>query len=419
MGIKPLILVCIFFGLTALASIASAQGQEPVIPLPEYSPTPAEALPTLSLHGGAYFNYYRPNQSWADEDANLYYAYIVLDSTYTDWGLRLEGRGRDTTYQDFFASNFWFQESYLYYRHPLWMVKIGKEYSHFGRFWDGSMYGNVLAFDGMILSPDDGFSLEGHLPDSHAFGLNYFFQYFMVDGQTNASLDGQHSGATITGVDIDPGCDYVNYQNPPSSAYRPCYQRTGRDTISVEGGRRRNEIIGRLEPNFNVGNGKITVGFSYMFLLADLTTLPPPPNAPQITPGRYNVHRYEYDVSYDHGPFSIFLEFAHQHGQTVLDYPEMGNPSQKIFYYWAGIRYKIARWTLYYNYSEAIYDPYNLHNVVQVPGFMYDINKYLQFIFEYGYMYRLGTIDNSIPGGDPNGFYINDNSMNFYLKGSI
>jgi hypothetical protein len=370
-------------------SYAHAQGQEPVLPLPDYAPSAAESTPTLNMHAGGYLWYYRPQQSWVDEYFDLWYGYLVLDSTYEDFGVRLEGRVSDQPFADYYVSNVWFQESYGYYRQPSYIIKLGKSYSHFGRFWDGSLYGNVLSFDGLKLSPDNGVSIEGKFPDLKYMKTNYYFQYYVQDGGTNDSLDGAHSGAPITDT---------------------AYNRTGRDTLTIDGGKRRNEVIARLEPTFPILGGELTAGVSYMYVLADLTTLPPPPGAPaNIVPGRFNVHRYAYDLEYKRGPFSVFVEFDHQHGQTVVDFPYVLDPSTKISYWWAGAKYKTGKWTWYYNYSEGIYYPQNLHNITQVPGFIYDIRKYIQFIFEYGYMYRMQT----------GSFYLNDNSLNFYLKASL
>ncbi len=381
MAISSLVLA-----MACLSSNALAQSQEPVLPLPAYAPSDIEATPVTSLHGGLYLWYYRPQQSWVDEDFSVYYTYLTVDTTYEDFGVRLEGRFRDTYFADYYASNVWFQEAYGYYRQPNYIVKVGKTYSRFGRFWDGSIYGNVLSFDGLKLSPDSGFSFEGQFADYRNISTNYVFQYFIQDGSTNNSLDGLHSGTTTSYSGI-----------------------TGRDTLTISGGRRRNEIIARVEPTIKFVDSEFTIGANYMYLLADLTTLPPPPNAPNINPGRFNVHRYAFDLSYKRGPFSIFYEYDHQHGRTVIDYPNVGEPSSNIKYYWAGINYKTGKWTFYYNYSEGLYQPQNLHNITQVPGFVYQFRKYIQLIFEYGYMYRTQT----------GGFYGNDNSLNFILKANI
>ena len=118
-------------------------------------------------------------------------------------------------------------------------LKLGKEYSHLGYFWDNSFYGNVQVYDGLKLDPDYGASLEGDVgKGGDPFALGWWAQYFVVDGGTNVSLP-------------------------------------GRDTIPVPGSRRRNQTILRVEPRIRVGPASVAVGVSGEYVQADIASIGP------------------------------------------------------------------------------------------------------------------------------------------------
>lgn len=344
-------------------------------------------MPKITFHGGTILEYYRPQEQLVDEYFGLYYLYVKADTTFEDFGFHAEARFSETPFRSFYTSNFWFEENYFFYKQPNFVVKLGKEYTHFGRFTDGSYFGNILYFDGLKISPDDGISWEGQIPEQN---LKYYLQYFPQDGSTNGALDGSQP-KTKNGAD----------SGVPPYPYYP--DMTGRDTITIPGGHRRNEIIGRLEPSFKMGESVLTSGISYEYLLADI------PLTGNYGPRRVNVHRWEVDLELTNGPWSIFFEYDRQKGQTVVDYPFQQEGSTRVDYYWAGTKYKHGKWTFFYNHSDALYKTQSVHDVTDVPGFTYQFRSYLKAQFEYGYWYRTQGPS----------FHPQDNSLNFYLIADI
>ena len=71
------------------------------------------------------------------------------------------------------------------------VLKAGKLYSQFGRFWDGVFYGNIPYFDGLKLDTDIGLSWEQHVQAGDAVAIDYSAQFFAQDGSTNGSLQGR------------------------------------------------------------------------------------------------------------------------------------------------------------------------------------------------------------------------------------
>ena len=352
--------------------------------------------PTFKFHGGATLWYYRPQQSWVDENFSIYDVYADTDVTYKNYGAHIDMRFRDNKFRGYYPSNFWFQQAYGFYRQPNYIIKIGKEYTHFGKFWDGSYYGNVLYFDGIVLNPDDGISWEGKLPHLRGWQMHYYLQYFVVDGTTNGSLDpwGQNGEGGLDGQETGDGAPIVSSL------------QTGRDTVSIPGSHRRNEVIARVEPIFLLPhNCKLKLGLNYEHLLSDITDV----NDSSVVPERIHMHRYAADLTFVHNNWSIFFEWAHQDGLTALDFPLFNQPSRHIDYYWAGTRYKFGKFTVYYNYSDGFYHDENIHDITQVPGIGYQVNKYISSSFEYGYWYRI----------DAGSFSTNDNSLNFILTANI
>ena len=142
----------------------------------------------FDLHGGALLWSYTPFQEGVKNKAELYDAYLTFDVPFNDFGFHFEPRFRDSKLRPFFQSNVWVQEIYTSWKIPeipIGTLKAGKEYSRFGRFWDGSFFGNIPYFDGMKLDPDIGLSLENTVDMGHGLDLTYSAQYFVNDGGTN------------------------------------------------------------------------------------------------------------------------------------------------------------------------------------------------------------------------------------------
>jgi|HubBroStandDraft_2_1064218.scaffolds.fasta_scaffold07743_5 hypothetical protein len=325
-----------------LTSSTSVQTESPPAPMAE---PPAAARPLLpewmngvTLGAGVLLWYYQPIVPRApsvENNVSVFWARLLADGKWGIFGFHLEPRFRDSplrststavnganvlTYtQDDHA---WLQEAYasadLDVIHG--QLKIGKEYSHLGYFWDNSFYGNVQVYDGLKLDPDYGASLEGNVgTDKDLLSLGYWAQYFIVDGGTNVSLP-------------------------------------GRDTFSVPGARRRNQTILRVEPRLNVGGFGAALGISGEYLQADLPTI-----------GPQNVWRGALDATLTYGGAKILGELQHQDGRSVTDFPLPSSPtgpgsSSNVDYAQIGGEYTYGAVTARYYLSLGSY------NNVPVPG---------------------------------------------------
>jgi hypothetical protein len=230
-----------------------------------------------------------PRQAGVENNVSVFWAHLLVDGKWGAFGMHLEPRFRDTplrsipatvngvplvTYTQ--ADRAWLQEAYASADlDPIKaQLKLGKEYSHFGYFWDNSFWGNVQVYDGLKLDPDYGASLEGEIGKSdERFSLGWWAQYFIVDGRTNVSL-------------------------------------AGRDTLSVPGAHRRNQTVVRLEPRLNIGETKIAVGISGEYLQADIPSI-----------GDQNVWRGALDATVTFGGLKVLGEIQHQDGRHVTDFP--------------------------------------------------------------------------------------------------
>jgi hypothetical protein len=265
---------------------------------PAAKPLVPEWLNGVTIGAGVLLWYYQPIVPRApsvENNVSVFWARLLVDGKRGIFGFHLEPRFRDTPLRSTSTAvnganvltytqndHAWLQEAYASVDlEPIHaQLKIGKEYSHLGYFWDSSFYGNVQVYDGLKLDPDYGASLEGAVGKSDdLLGLGYWAQYFVVDGSTNVSLP-------------------------------------GRDTISVPGARRRNQTIVQLEPRLNVGGATAALGVSGEYLQADLPTL-----------GPQNVWRAVVDATVTYAGAKILGELQHQDGRNVTDFPLPSTPT--------------------------------------------------------------------------------------------
>jgi hypothetical protein len=276
------------------------QSESPPAPMGAAPPAAKPLLPEwmngVTLGAGVLLWYYQPivpRGAGVENNVSVFWARLLVDGKRGIFGFHLEPRFRDsplrTTSTTVNGANVltytqndqaWLQEAYasvdLDALHG--QLKIGKEYSHFGYFWDNSFYGNVQVYDGLKLDPDYGASLEGDLGKSDdLWSVGYWAQYFVVDGTTNVSLPGRY-------------------------------------TISVPGARRRNQTIVRLEPRLNVRGAKIALGISGEYLKADIPAAP-------LSIGPQNVWRGALDATFTFAGFKVLGEVQHQDGRSVTDFP--------------------------------------------------------------------------------------------------
>jgi hypothetical protein len=302
---------------------------------PAAKPILPEWMDGVTLGAGVLLWYYQPivpRATGVENNVSVFWARLLVDGKRGVFGFHLEPRFRDSplrtrstplngasvlTYtQD---NQAWLQEAYASVDiGPNAQLKVGKEYSHFGYFWDGSFYGNVQVYDGLKLDPDYGASLEGDVGKStDPFSLGYWAQYFVVDGTTNVSLP-------------------------------------GRDTISVPGARRRNQTVVRLEPRLHVGETTVALGVSGEYFKADIP-------APPASIGPQSVWRGAVDATVTLGGLKVLGELQHQEGRSVTDFPlpsTSAGPgsSSKVDYAQVGGEYTLGPVTARYYVSVGSYN---------------------------------------------------------------
>jgi hypothetical protein len=326
--------------LQAEPSIAAPAPVEP----PATTPWP-DWTRHVKLGGAAILYYYQPLKKDWDNDLSFFFGSLVLDVDVGAFGFHIEPRFRDSKLRPFFEGPAWIEEGYGSWTiAPFATLKVGKVYSRLGLFWDNSFYGNVQVYDGLKLAPEYGASLEGGFGEH--IGLKYWAQFFVVDGRTNVSL-------------------------------------ANRDTVSVPGGRRRNEVVLNAEPFFELGKDAILrVGVSLQHFEADL-------------PGDNNqVLRLAAHAKLTIAGFGAWGEVLHQNGRHVTDFPFPGTPatddedavpgrvSGDNTYFEVGAEYTVANFTLRYNVSRASYTDVKVHEWLHVPAISYKIAEPLTLLAE-------------------------------------
>jgi hypothetical protein len=300
------------------------------------APAPAPATPTVTVSGGAYLWHYEPLLPDAKNNTELYAAWIDLDTSIGDFGFHFEPRFRDSKLRPYYNSNFWVQEVYASWKSPAGVLKVGKLYSRFGRFWDASFYGNLSYFDGIKLDPDVGVSFEGTQPIATGLDLEYAAQYFIVDGLTNGSLQ-------------------------------------DRDTVSVPGGRQRNGAVARVATVYKpVDPWAVTAGLSGQRFEADFDAAK-----------NDDVMRVGAELDVALGPASVYGEYIHQKGFSVANYPAPAMASEDNDYWQVGAqghwRWLAAR----YNLSAVTYNDVSVTEVLHQPGVTVTVNEKLSLLTEY------------------------------------
>ncbi|HEX6885889.1 MAG TPA: hypothetical protein VF530_21120 [Planctomycetota bacterium] len=367
---------------TLLCCLASTTSAQEIVPTDEpdtdadFWSQLRESLP-FDIGGGFLLWYYSPFLDGAEDNTEIYYANLVFDARYEDFGIHFEPRFRDSKLRPFFQSNVWIQELYMSWNpeeDSNGVLKVGKVYSQFGRFWDGVFYGNIPYFDGLKLDPDLGLSWENKLEVREGLTVEYSAQFFDRDGATNGSLQGR---------------DTLSVGNDQSSA-----------TDDTQRSFERNVLVGRIAPTLALGDAtSITVGVSGMHGEADFAA---PASDSKFT-------RANGELSVTTGPFTVFGDYTHQNGNHVIDFPLPGSDSDDIDYLMSGASWTRGDWTLRYNYSFGDYDEDALKEELHMPGLVWQFDEHLSLWFEYVYWTR----DDA---GDPE---LLDRSMNVVLYGAF
>ena len=342
---------------------AQTPGVAPAAPPAPSAPPPP---PTIKVGGGFILAYFQPYnmagearaQGRPEPKANFetFRAAILLDSKIDRFGVHIEFRARDKRVREFYEGTAWLEEIYgsvdlMKPDNPLGtaVLKVGKSYMQFGRFWDDSFYGNVHLRDGLKLDPNYGLSLEGQIGKGKV-GAKYFGQYYIIDGGTNTSLNTRD---TIS--------------NPAPLSGHPPSGQAGGGAASASLARKRNMFVGRIEPFFALSPTTVfKVGASVQNFTADFGP----------TLDQQNVLRYGADVTANVAWFGAWAEYSVQKGRHTLwhPFPPSGpipandpygrapraaplpnSSSENVHYLLAGGRFFYKGIMLRYNFNSATY----------------------------------------------------------------
>lgn len=170
-------LVTFGFGLIAASAPASAQ--------------------ELEWGGGVYLFHHQPlGLPGAQANTEIYAAFAHVDARWDRWWIHVEGRGRDTPLRPFFPGTAWIQEAWVAYDlapgtdASRLTARAGKIYQVYGRFWDGSFFGNVHYFDGLKLNPQFGVDVSGEAP-AGPLRLGYRAQLLLDSDRISGALPGR------------------------------------------------------------------------------------------------------------------------------------------------------------------------------------------------------------------------------------
>jgi hypothetical protein len=313
-----------------------SQGDAPAVATPAV-PDWMKWMRGVKIGAGVLLWYYQPiHVPGVENDVSVFWARLLVDGKWGIFGLHLEPRFRDTKLRPFFDGPAWLQEAYASADLGNTQLRVGKTYSRLGLFWYTSFYGNVQVYDGLKLDPDYGATLQGDFGKAtDPVSLGWWLQYFVVDGSTNVSLE-------------------------------------NRDTISYAGARRRNQVIGRVEPRFAFGPAKLAFGASGEYLEA--TGLP--------SLDAQNVWRAAADATLTVGDLVVRGEYLHQGGLTVANFPYTGRPSGNNDYVLAGAEYTIGSVTGVYTFSLGSYNDVSYKETMHVPAISVAVSPNISLLGE-------------------------------------
>jgi hypothetical protein len=349
-----------------------AQPQSPVPAVAEAAPEPAPAPPAktpidVDVGGGMILYYYQPLQDPdsgpAKNNFEIFEARLRLDATFGRYRVHITPRFRDTKERAFFPGEGWVEEAYAAALLGPVTVKAGKVYAHFGKFWDNSWYGNAQQYDGLKLDLNHGVSVEGTFNAHEPFALNYWVQYFIIDGTTS-------------------------------------YAQPNRDTqaqLAIPGAHRRNQFFVRAEPVIQLGGDmKLTLGASGMYAQADIPTLD----------DKQNVERFAVDATFNMGGLAAWAEYSQQFGRHVTEFPAPGVSSDDNRYIMLGVEYTYDWFTARYNFNYGDYHQVDYTETRHIPGVAALLDDHLTLLLEL-------VFGNATLGDDS---ILLDNSLNLTIQ---
>jgi hypothetical protein len=352
------------------ADTPTAAELPPLIPPPP-PPPPLDQRSDFKLDmGGGMILFYTqplhvPGGGSTKGNFEVFEARLRLDAEFGMFGMHIVPVARDTKERAFFPGEVWVQEAYAYSKLGPVTIKVGKVFAQFGRFWDNSFTGNAQEYDGFKLDPNHGISVEGMLGADKRSGLQFFAQYFIIDGTTNYSLP-------------------------------------GRDTLSIDGAHRRNYLVGRVEPFIKVGElTTLKLGLSGGFFQADIPGIP-----------WQNVGRVAIDGTVMIEHFTAWAEYTHQVGNQLATNPFSvagGRPYDKGDWAMIGGEYTYNRFTIRYNFNMGSYLPIDYKETRHIPGIAVALDDHLFVLLEW-------ALAQSHSGGKTS---LLGNSLNLTIHGKV
>jgi hypothetical protein len=331
--------------------------------VPEPTKTPID----VEVGGGMILYYYQPLQ---DPDSGpvknnfeIFEARLRLDARFGRYRVHITPRIRDTKERAYFPGESWVEEAYAAALLGAVTIKLGKVYAHFGKFWDNSWYGNAQQYDGLKLDLNHGLSIEGALEEGLPFDLNFWVQYFIIDGTTS-------------------------------------YAQPNRDTQTIPGAHRRNQFFARAEPILELNDSmKLTFGASGMYAQADIPSLP----------DKQDVSRFAVDVTFNAGGLAAWAEYSQQFGRHVTEFPAPGVSSDDNRYVMLGVEYKYDWLTGRYNFNYGNYNQVDYSETRHIPGIAATLDDHLTLLLEL--VFANGNL-----GGDS---VLLDNSLNLTIHSNF
>jgi hypothetical protein len=297
--------------------------------------TPKITVAGIHVGGDVYLFQYAPvGVPGAQPRFELYAFSTVLDGQYGHWGFHSDYRLRTTPLRSFFPGVTWLQQGYVRYDTPYGEFRAGSFYRRVGLDWDGSFFGNIEYFDGLLLDPEFGVDFQGSHDFSSRLGAQYSAQYFSTDARINGSLP-------------------------------------GRDFVSEAGAHAKNDLTLRLAPVFKLGrNTSLTIGGSLAHGAIDRDL------GPNNTRDQFAA-----DATLQTGPLLTYGEILRQDvlGPVVL-------PPWNATYALAGVRWDRGRFQPRFNFSQGDYLGLDARReYILQPGITVRLADGFSFIYEYDF----------------------------------
>ena len=117
---------------------------------------------------GAALSAYEPTEERELRDVELLYAFLTASFREKGFGARVELRGREDKFREYFPGSFWLEEGYVFADTPVGELRVGKVASVVGPSDDISFGGDLFSLNGVNRNPDWGVLVTG----SRRFGWN-------------------------------------------------------------------------------------------------------------------------------------------------------------------------------------------------------------------------------------------------------